>query len=333
MDWNKGFSAQYYASFVDPRTWRSTGRLEITGGSIKRVLTGLRQSADIGFVRFNEGESWLRIHMVARQGSISENIPLFTGLSSAPDDDIDGRYITNQVQMYSVLKPAGDVLLQRGYYVAAGADGARKVKELLSASSAPSEIDGVSPTLASSIIAEDGETMLSMAEKVLTAINWRLVIDGEGRIKICPKATEASAVFDPISNDMIEPVMKRTYDWYSCPNVFRGLMDGSFAIARDDDPNSPLSTVSRGREIWKEESSCKLAEGESLPMYVRRRLREEQQISMVVSYDRRYDPNVNASDIVDMRYPKQRIVGKFQVTSQSIELGYGARVSEEVTSI
>lgn len=332
MDWSKGFSAQYYAALVDPGTWRSINRLEITGGSIKRVLSGLRQSADIDFVRFGEGERWIRIHLVAKQGNLSENVPLFTGLSSAPDDDIDGKYITNQVQMYSVLKPADDVLLQRGYYVPAGADGARVIMELLSVSPAPVIIEGTSPALASSIIAEDGESCLSMAERVLTAINWRLMIDGNGTITLCPKANEISAVFDPLSNDMIEPQIKRTYDWYACPNVFRGLMDGSYAVARDDDPDSPLSTVSRGREIWKEESSCKLAEGESLPEYVTRRLKEEQQVSVIVSYDRRYDPVVNVSDLIQMRYPEQRITGRYQVTSQSIELGYGARLSEEVAS-
>ena len=41
MDWRKGFSAMYYASFVDVNTWKSVERFEITGGSIKATVTGL----------------------------------------------------------------------------------------------------------------------------------------------------------------------------------------------------------------------------------------------------------------------------------------------------
>lgn len=331
MNWNEGFSALYYACFVDPRTWRSLERFDITGGSINRTISKLRQSADLNCVRFDSGEKWVRIHLIARQGNDSENIPLFTGITSSPDDDIDGYYITNQVQLYSVLKPVDDVLLQRGYYAPSGGNGALLIKNLLSATPAPVEIEGTSPLLSASIIAEDGETRLTMIEKILQAINWRLKIDGNGAIIICPQATEPVTTFDPLQNDVIEPQIKKTYDWYSCPNIFRAVSGDSFAIARDDDPESVLSTVSRGREIWIEETSCNLNQNESLADYSLRRLKEEQRRYVTASYDRRYHPDVNVSDIIDLRYPYQGIDGHFTVTSQSIELGYGARVAEEVT--
>jgi hypothetical protein len=110
-------------------------------------------------------------------------------------------------------------------------------------------------------------------------------------------------------------------------------MDGDYAEARDEDPNSPLSIQNRGREVWIEESSCNLNENETLAEYARRRLRECQQVSRVINYERRFDPNVTTTDIVQLNYPAQKIVGSFAVTSQSIALGFGAKTSEEVMLI
>ena len=73
----------------------------------------------------------------------------------------------------------------------------------------------------------------------------------ETGIRIMPPAQEPSARFDPIDNDMIEPRIKVTADWYSCPNVLMAVAGDVTGIARDDDPDSPLSTVARGREVWK----------------------------------------------------------------------------------
>ena len=123
--------------------------------------------------------------------------------------------------------------------------------------------------------------------------------------------------------------MSREYDWYACPNVFRAVVDEVSAVARDDSPDSPLSTVSRGREIWMEDTSCDLAEGESIADYSVRRLKEEQRVVTSISYDRRYNPDIRPSDLVNMNYPEQKIVGTYRVESHSVELTHGARTSEE----
>ena len=333
MDWNKGFSALYYAAVVDSRTWRSIKRFEMTGGSIKTKISGLRQSADLNCRKFDLGEAWIRVHMVAKQGDSSLNIPIFTGLSSCPEDDIDGFRTTNKVELYSVLKPCEDVLLPRGWYILAGANGAEAIKELLSVSPAPILVEDEAPALRQTIIAEDGETHLSMAENILTAMNWRLRIEGDGSIHICKKSAKPVASFDAVKNDVLEPKMSKTYDWYSCPNVFRAVMDDMSAVARDDSPNSFLSTVNRGREIWMEETSCNLSEGESLMDYAKRRLKEEQMVSMVASYDRRFMPQIQVTDVINLNYPAQGLTGDFMVTSQTIQIGHGARTSEEVMKI
>ena len=207
--------------------------------------------------------------------------------------------------------------------------GAELVRRLLSVTPAPIVMEEDSPALAESIVAEDGENNLSMADRILDAIGWRLRIDGDGTIRIMPPAQEPSARFDTIDNDMIEPKIKITADWYSCPNVLMAVAGDVTAIARDDDPDSPLSTVNRGREVWKKES-CSLSASESAAGYARRRLKELQRVRQTVSYTRRYLPNVMPGDIVGLNYPEQNLAGNYGVQSQSITLGYGARTAEQI---
>ena len=334
MKWNNGFSASYYAYIIDPVSWREKERIEITGGTISRSEETLRESADIECKSYEQGkEQFIRIYLDAKQNGAASHEPLFTGLATSPSRDIDGYFETDTLECYSVLKPADDVLLERGYYVPAGINGADAVKELLSVTPAPIFVNGTAPGIQKSIIAEDGESHLSMADKVLSVIGWRIRITGSGTIEICPEATDQSAQFDPIEQDVIEPSITVDYDWYSCPNVFRAVQEDLSAVARDDSPDSPLSTVNRGREVWAEETSCDFNTGESISEYAIRRLKELQSIAITASYDRRYHPDILVGDVIRLRYPKQGLDGLFQVTSQKIELGYGAKTSEEVKKV
>lgn len=330
MDWRKGFSSACHVMVVDPSTWRDISRFEITGGSISRTSSELRESADIDCVKYvGKAEQWVRIYLDAFQDGDSKHEALFTGLACVPSVEMDGALHSCPVECYSVLKPAQDVLLQRGWYATEGMDGAELVKTLLGVTPAPIEVEKGSPALMQSVVAEDGESSLSMTGKILDAIGWRIRISGDGRIVICPKASAASAIFDPGENDIVEPRVTISSDWYGCPNVFRAVHNGVAAIARDDDESSIFSTVSRGREIWMEETSCSLNDGETAEEYAMRRLKEEQARAETISYKRRYNPDIRVGDIVQFRYPGYGIVGEYTVAEQSINLSCPAKVSEK----
>ena len=329
IDWSKGFSASYYMTIVDPASWRDLERVEITGGTISRTGSGLRQSADVECTDFDpEREQWVRVYLDVAQAGDVAHVALFTGLSSVPERAINGNRTRYPLTCYSVLKPAEDVLLQRGWFAPSGVNGAELVADLLSVTPAPVTVEVNAPSLAQSIIAENGENRLTMTNKILAAINWRLRIEGDGSITICPQASELSGTFG-LDNDVIEPKLTRRADWFSCPNVFRAISGSMTAVVRDDSEDSFLSTVSRGREIWMEEK-CDLNSGESLEQYAQRRLQEEQAVAYSVQYARRFDPKILVGDLVRLHYPAQNLMNTYVVTRQSIDLSYGARTSEEV---
>lgn len=335
LDWSKGFSARYYISILDRDTWRDLRRIEIISGTIKREDSDLRESADIDCINYSETtEQLIRVWLDARQNGLSSHIPLFTGLATSPGKDIEGYLTSNTLECYSILKIAQDMLLPRGWYAPKGINGGELIKELLGVIPGINiSISDNSPGLKSAIIAEDGENRLSMTDKILILMEWRMKLDGYGNIYIEPYDQNSIKTFDSLNNDVLEPSVTVKYDWYDCPNIYRAVLDDSYAIARDDDPNSPVSTINRGREVWHEDSSVYLQENETLAEYAERALRSAQRASLSISYDRRFDPNVYISDVVRLNYPAQGITGNYLVKSQNTTLGYNARTSEEVVKL
>lgn len=328
MDWTQGYSASYYGCYVDPVSWRDIQRFEIISGNIERSTDEMRESASINISEWEETtERWVRIYLDTKQNESGAHVPLFTGLAMTPGKEIDGVNVEYTLDCYSVLKPAKDILLPRGWYAPVETSSGAILKNLLSYF-APVVIADGSPALAQAIIAEDGENNVSMADKILNAINWRMRIEGDGTIYVEPKPIEVSAQFDAETADVIEPQVSFTRDWYNCPNCFRAVSDDLSAVAKDESENSLLSIKSRGREVWMEEDGVDLADNESISAYALRRLKEEQAVVTTVSYNRRYDPNVHIGDLIRLHYPA--VSGLFSVINQSVELGYGATVSEEV---
>lgn len=329
MIWSEGYTARFYMTTVDPATWQDVDRYEIRSGSITKVGTNLCESARLDLVDVPPGiESWIRIYLTATKMGGGARAPLFTGLLSCPGSDWIGQRCAKEAECYSVLKPAEDILLEKGWYVPAGAVGANVIAELLSGA-APIRVVGTSPELSNYLIAEDGESKLSMAHKVLQSIGWRLRITGAGEIQILPKASEPSAIYDSAGKDVIEPSVSDERDLFSVPNCFRATREDLVAIAKDEAEDSPFSINNRGREVWKEESDCALASGETIAEYALRRLRELQAPARIISYTKRFDPDTVPGDIVKIHYPKQKIDADFRIVSQTITLGHGARTEEE----
>lgn len=333
MDWAKGYSSEYYMTVVDPATWRDVSRIEITGGSIKRDTEGLMQSASVDCINYPSGtERWVRVWLDTKQAGQNGHEPLFTGLATSPEQNWDGYRQANAVECYSVLKPAADVYLMLGWYAPAGMSGAGVIRNLLSVTPAPVTIEGESPVLSAHIIAESKETHLSMVQKILTAIGWRMRITGDGRISVGPSSDIPMETFDPAGNDMIETRIDIKRDWYQCPNVFMAIQDDITAIAKDETSDSILSVANRGREVWIQETGCDTSDNESLEQYALRRLKEEQQVKQTASYSRRYVPDVYPGDVVLMRYTEQGLAGIYHVSSQSIRLSHEAKTDEEITT-
>jgi len=313
---------------VNPSTWEDEGEILITGGKIDRdIESALVESANIETTE-ELGELWIRLYLVAKQGDGAERIPLFTGLTSSPTRSLSGYNPSYSVDCFSVLTPCADRMLPRGWFAPKDGNGAAIIADLLGIAGAEVETFEGGGTLTGAIVAESGETYLSMAHKVADAIGWQIRIDGRGKIHVEPFPDAVAIRFND-DNDVIQPNIKDTRDWYSCPNVLRVTYESYAAIARDDDPESPLSTVNRGREIWAEEAA-QLSSSAPLAAYAQQRLKELQSPAREITYTRRFMPDLRPGDLVGISYPGAEIDGTFRIKSQTVELGYGADTEETV---
>lgn len=322
MNWNEGYTAAYYLTILDPKTWRDIETVDIIGGSVVKTTDGLMESADIEMTE-NIGEKFVRIYLNARQADDGDRAAVFTGLLQTPGTDWNGTRKTHKALCFSVLKPADDILLPRGWYAASGSSAASVVKDLLDVI-APVDVEGESPNLTQHVVAESNETHLSMAWKILQAIGWRIRIDGMGTITICQKPEEAAVRLDANANDIVELSVTDEQDLYSCPNVFRATSGDESAEARDEN-----LIEERGREVWAQEENVVLNDGESLTEYAERRLRELQTPARKVKYKRRFIPELCAGDLAELNFPVQDVSGTFEIKRQQITLEYNAQVSEE----
>lgn len=331
MDYTKGYKAEFYSAFLDPVTWAEQERIELVSGSVSRTNSGLRASADLTVREYDQPiDRWIRIYMDCDQNGARSHEAIFTGIVSTPGSDYNGAVSTVKLTAYSPLKAAEDIKLQLGWYVPAGRNGATVIQELLRKQPAPVEIRGTAPVLSEAIVAEQNENCLTMTEKVLSAINWKVQVAGDGRIILSPVEANPEAVLlmSAGDNDIVETSFSKGRDWFSCPNVLFATTGSATYEAVDDDPDSELSTVSRGREVQVFEENVTLADNETIRKYAERRLRELQERTETASYTRRYMPEVYPDDAVSLSYSD--LEGLFTIESQSITLGTSGRTKEDV---
>ena len=332
IDYTHGYRSSFYATILDAGSWSENKRLEIINGSVDRTNSDLRQSAKMTMTSYDQTEElWIRVYMDARQGQDISHDAIFTGIATSPSKKIDGNVTKQDIECFSVLKPLQDIILPRGWYIAAGSNAGDVLRELFQDTPAPNNLNDDDirnniPAITDYIIAEDNDSELSMVDKVLKAIGWELIIDGTGMIIVRPKQVEAAAKFG-VTTDIVEKTIDVKKDWFSCPNIFRATSDDVVAIARDDNPYSYLSTVGRGRDVIAVENDVTLNNGEGLAEYAERRLKEEQSVVEQISYDRRFLPNINIGDIVIFDY--KQLTGTYKITSQTINLTYGGKTSED----
>lgn len=329
MDYSKGMTRSYYAMTVDPETWADLDRIEIVSGSINRTDTDLRQNATITVREYdNTLERWIRIYMDAKQGQEVAHVPLFTGIATSPQSDFQDGVDTITLQCYSVLKAAADDPLMAGFYISTTGTGTDHIRELLELTPAPTVVRQASDRLTDEIIAEANESRVTLTDKILKVTDRKLQIDGDGTIYVVAPTEEPAAIFSP-EYDVMETSFTKGRDWFSCPNFLRVTSGNLTAVARDDDPNSELSTVARGRTIGApEETGVTLENGESVGQYAKRRLKELQQRTETLQYTRRFIPGVNIGDTVRMSYADPQ--GDYKVTSQTITLDATGSTSESV---
>ena len=127
------------------------------------------------------------------------------------------------------------------------------------------------------------------------------------------------------------------HDLYGVPNVvevsYSSDTDSYYAKAINDDENSPISTVNRGREITYRVTNPELTGNPTqgqIEEYANQLLRDMSSLEYTISYTHGYCP-VRIGDCVRLNYSRAGLTDiKAKVISQSIKCEPGCPVTEKV---
>lgn len=246
---------------VDPGTWADTRRLSgITSCTVTREDDGaVLERATLSIDSFEMGERWIRCYVDAYQDGVTERIPIGCWLVQTPRRTFDGMVSTLSCEAYSSLHPLREDIAPVGTCYPPGTVCTEAAATICRERGiAPVVESPSSKVLDDWYIVPPKTSWLKVANTLLAAADRRLVPDEYGRVcqepVIDSRNARPSHEFGEGDGSLLLPRADDTFDWYGLPNVCRvscaGIHGESIiGIAVNDDPNSILSTVSRGREV------------------------------------------------------------------------------------
>lgn len=327
IDWSKSYSATWRVFSVNRKTW-ADGQLidNVDSIDVSRTADGsLIESGSLS-VTGDFSPDYYRIVMTAEQGGEVERVNVATLLFDMSDGEFNHNVTTNHVDGFSVLYPASVSAITIGKYAPANSDGAQYVKELLEeAINAPVEVEG-SFTLNDNIVFELGATVLDCAWLVLDAGKFVLQIDGYGTVHVKPTPTEPDLILNANTKGVLMNGVSFEANMSEIPNRYVVIDENFVTTAVNDDPDSIVSTVSRGYNVDVIDTSPALVNSETYGQYARRKLEESSVLKEEKSYSREYAPDVYPYSII--RASLNGLDGDIRVQSQTISCDHGIKVSE-----
>lgn len=340
-DWTKSMSRTYEYYVVDPNTWKNSSILKnIKSSNIDRDLESDTLGSATLEVDKTLGECYIRIYLVTIQNGVTERFPLGTFLVQTPSSSFDGKARSASMDAYTPLIELKENPPPIGYYVPKATNVMdttyRLTRENLRA---PVVKPSNTTTLFYDFVADTSDTWLTFIKDLNSYAKYDFALDEMGRILFSPRQDMASLqpiwTYNDDNSSILYPDISLDHDLYGIPNAVEVLYsDGDSTFYHkviNDDPNSPTSTVNRGREILYRETDLSLIGDPSqnrIEQYANQRLKELSTVEYTVSYSHAYCP-VNIGDCVRLNYERADIKNvKAKVISQSIECTPECKVSE-----
>lgn len=340
-DWSEPMQQTFEYFTVDPGTWKDVQRVDsVTSSSITRDMdTETLGSATIDITE-SIGETYLRIYLVTIQNGVTERHPLGTYLVQTPSEKFDGKLKTYSLDAYTPLIELKENKPPLGYYVEKNANVMEWATRLTQEHArAPVVKASSKDKLYRDFIANTDDTWMSFNVDLMANAKFYYDLDEMGRILFAPKQDTASLqpvwTYNDDNSSILYPDISFERDLYGIPNVVEVIYtdnnDNYYARVVNDDENSPISTVRRGREIIHRVENPEFA-GEPTQLmiqeYADQLLRELSSLECTISYKHGYN-GVRLGDCVRLNYTRADMTDiKARVISQSISCEDGCPVSE-----
>ena len=342
-DWRSSMQQSFEYYIVDPITWKDKTLLnnvkECTIQRDSEVSTLGSATID---VTESVGECYIRVYLITIQNGLTDKHPLGTFIVQTPSSSFDGKIRSVSMDAYTPLLELKENQPPIGYFIPKGSNimniACSLTAEHLRAPVVKTEKDDI---LYFDFISETDDNWLVFISDLLANAKHIFSLDELGRVLFSPIQDTASLqpvwTYDDNNSSILYPEFDMDHDLYDIPNVVEVIhstgMTTQYAVAINDDPNSPISTVNRGRKITHRITDPKLVGSDptkrEIDEYAIRQLSELSTIEYTISYTHGYCP-VRIGDCVRLNYFRAGINGiKAKVISQTIKCEPGCPVQEK----
>ena len=194
--------------------------------------------------------------------------------------------------------------------------------------------------LYSDFVANTNDTWITFISDLIGNAKYKFDLDELGRVLFAPRQETSSMqpiwTYDDNNSSILRPELTMDHDLYGIPNVVEVVYSNGrehySARVVNDDPNSPTSTINRGREIIYRTTDPGLAgdpTNNQIQEYARLLLKELSTVEYTISYSHGYC-GTRIGDCVRLNYSRAGLNDiKARIISQSIKCTTGCIVSEK----
>ena len=331
---------EYY--IVDPGTWKDISKVEnVISSSINR--DGSVETLGSASINVNEalGECYIRIYLITIQNGVREKHPLGTFLVQTPSYSFDGKTKNITLDAYTPLLELKENYPPLGYSILKGENilnmAFRLVRENLRA---PIYETTNGEVLHTNFVAATDDTWMTFLSDLLSNAKYKFGLDELGRILFLPDQDTRSLqpvwTYTDDNSSILYPDLDIDHDLYGIPNVVEVIYSNGnqyyYGEAINNDPNSPISTISRGRRITHRVTNPGVLGNPTqaqIQEYAEQLLRELSTLEYTITYKHGYCP-VRLGDCVRLNYKRAGLNGvKAKVISQTIDCVPGCPVTEK----
>ena len=340
-DWTASMLQTFEYYTVDPVSWKDVQKLDnVTKSTIVRDLEVETLGNATIDVTETIGESYIRIYLVTIQNGIKEKFPLGTFLVQTPSSSFSGKIREVTMDAYTPLLELKENRPPLGYSILKNQNIMENVYMLTRENLRAPVVETIDPTkLTFDFVAETDDTWLSFNSDLAANVKYSFSLDELGRVLFSPKQDTASLhpvwTYNDDNSSILYGDLSMDHDMYGIPNVVEVLYSNGaghyYSRAVNNDPNSPTSTVNRGREIVHREVDPKFsgyATQKQIDEYANQLLRNLSTMEYKITYTHGYCP-VRLNDCVRLNYSRAGINNvKAKVIRQSISCRPGCPVTE-----
>lgn len=343
VDWSASMEQTYEYYTVDPNTWKDIAPLNnVKSSTVNRDFSVETLGSATFDVTELIGESYVRPYLVVVQNGVRSRHPLGTFIVQTPSSHFDGKVRNVTMDAYTPLLELKENPPPLGYSILKGTNVMDSAYLLCREHARAPVVQAACDTpLYADFVANTSDTWLSFTSDLIANANYRFELDELSRILFAPKQSIESmqpvwTYDDNNSKSILLPDLTMNHDLYGIPNVVEVVYSNGreYLTARvvNDDPNSPISTVNRGREIIHRDTSPSLSGDPTkaqIEEYARMLLKELSTVEYTISYSHGYC-GTRPGDCVRLNYSRAGLQGiKARIISQTIKCTTGCIVEEK----